>query len=63
MGETKSLARTKEDCKYHMVFTPKYRRQVFYGEKKRAMGAILRKLCEWKGVSIVEAECCSEHIS
>ena len=44
------------------MFAPKYRRQIFYGEKKRAIGEILRKLCEWKGVSIVEAECCPDHI-
>ncbi len=41
---------------------PKYRRQVFYGERKRAIGEILRKLCEWKALHIVEAECCSDHI-
>ena len=55
MGDTKKLAHTQWNCKYHIVFAPKYRRQVFYGEKKRAIGEILRKLCEWKGVSIVEA--------
>ena len=54
MGDTKKLAHTQWNCKYHIVFAPKYRRQVFYGEKKRAIGEILRKLCEWKGVSIVE---------
>jgi len=62
MGDAKSLAHTKWNCKYHIVFAPKYRRQVFYGEKKRAIGEILRKLCEWKGVKIIEAECCSDHI-
>ena len=41
---------------------PKYRRQVFYGEKKRAIGEILRRLCEWKGINIIEAECCPDHI-
>ena len=45
MGDNKSLAHTKWNCKYHVVFAPKYRRQVFYGEKKRAIGEILRKLC------------------
>lgn len=44
------------------MFAPKYRRQVFYGEKKRAIGEILRKLCEWKEVNIIEAECCPDHI-
>ena len=62
MSDTKSLAHTTWNCKYHIVFAPKYRRQVFYGEKKRAVGEILRKLCEWKGVSIIEAECCPDHI-
>ena len=46
MGDNKSLAHTKWNCKYYVVFAPKYRRQVFYGEKKRAIGEILRKLCE-----------------
>ena len=62
MGDAKSLAHTKWNCKYHIVFAPKYRRQVFYGEKKRAIGEILRKLCEWKGMKIIEAECCPDHI-
>ena len=62
MGDNKSLAHTKWNCKYHRVFAPKYRRQVFYGEKKRAIGEILRKLCEWKGGNIVEVECYPEHI-
>lgn len=62
MGDAKSLAHTKWNCKYHIVFAPKYRRQIFYGEKKRAIGEILRKLCEWKGVKIIEAECCPDHI-
>mgnify|MGYP000629986858 CR=1 FL=1 len=62
MGDAKSLAHTRWNCKYHIVFAPKYRRQVFYGEKKRAIGEILRKLCEWKDVKIVEAECCPDHI-
>ena len=51
MGDAKSLAHTRWNCKYHIVFAPKYRRQVFYGEKKRAIGEILRKLCEWKDVN------------
>ena len=62
MKDTHSLAHTQWNCKYHLVFAPKYRRQVFYGEKKRAIGEILRKLCEWKGVNILEAECCPDHI-
>ena len=46
----------------HGICAPKYRRQVFYGEKKREIGEILRRLCEWKGVTILEAECCPEHV-
>ena len=62
MGDAKSLAHTRWNCKYHIVFAPKYRCHVFYGEKKRAIGEILRKLCEQKDVKIVEAECCPDHI-
>ncbi|MDS1886620.1 transposase, partial [Escherichia coli] len=60
MGNEKSLAHTRWNCKYHIVFAPKYRRQVFYREKRRAIGSILRKLCEWKSVRILEAECCAD---
>ena len=62
MSDVQSLAHTKWNCKYHVVFAPKYRRQVFYGEKKREIGEILRRLCEWKGVTILEAECCPDHV-
>ena len=62
MGDEKSLAHTRWNCKYHIVFAPKYRRLAFYGEKRRAIGSILRKLCEWKSVRILEAECCADHI-
>ncbi len=62
MGNEKSLAHTRWNCKYHIVFAPKYRRLAFYGEKRRAIGSILRKLCEWKSVRILEAECCADHI-
>ncbi len=62
MGDEKSLAHTRWNCKYHIVFAPKYRRLAFYGEKRRAIGSILRKLCEWKSVRIMEAECCADHI-
>ena len=57
-----SLAHTKWNCKYHIVFAPKYRRIAFYGKYKEAIGKILRQLCEWKGVNILEAEACPEHI-
>ena len=62
MDDIKSLAHTKWNCKYHVVFAPKYRRKVFYEEKRLEIGAILRELCRWKGVEIIEAEVCPEHI-
>ena len=62
MSDVRSLAHTKWNCKYHVVFAPKYRRKVFYGEKREAIGKILRKLCEWKGVEILEAELCPDHV-
>ncbi|NGQ97525.1 IS200/IS605 family transposase [Brevibacillus sp. SYP-B805] len=57
-----SLAHTKWNCKYHIVFAPKYRRQVIYGKLRREIGRILRELCERKGVEIIEAEACVDHI-
>src|SRR5699024_10527493 len=62
MNDTNSLSHTTWNCKYHIVFAPKFRRKVFYKEKRRAIGMILRKLCEWKGVHIIEAEVCPDHI-
>ena len=59
---TNSLAHTKWNCKYHVVFAPKYRRKVFYNEKRLEIGQILRQLCEWKGITIIEAEVCPDHI-
>ena len=57
-----SIAHTKWNCKYHLVFTPKYRRKAIYGELKKEIGAILRELSNWKGVEIIEAHACSDHI-
>ena len=62
MNDTNSLSYTRWNCKYHIVFAPKYRRKVFYGQKKREIGKILRQLCDWKQVKIVEAEVCPDHI-
>ena len=59
---TSSLAHTKWNCKYHIVFAPKYRRKVFYAEKRDAVREILRQLCQWKGVEIIEGEVCPDHI-
>ena len=60
--DVKSLAHTKWNCKYHVVFAPKYRRKVFYNEKKEAIREIIRTLCQWKGVEIIEGEVCPDHI-
>ena len=57
-----SLAHSKWNCKYHVVFAPKYRRMVIYNQIKTDIGKILRKLCEQKGVEIFEAEACPDHI-
>ena len=59
---TDSLAHTKWNCKYHIVFAPKYRRQIIYGKIKADIGIMLRKLCEYKQVEIIEAEACKDHI-
>ena len=60
--DKKSLAHTKWNCKYHIVFAPKYRRKILYGELKSEIGKILRELCEWKQVNILEAELCPDHV-
>lgn len=60
--DTQSLAHSKWNCKYHIVFAPKYRRQIIYGKIKVDIGKILRKLCEYKGVEIIEANACPDHI-
>ena len=60
--DNKSLTHTKWECKYHLVFAPKYRRQVIYGKIKADIGRILRELCDRKGIKIIEAECCPDHI-
>ena len=61
-NENKSLAHTKWNCKYHIVFAPKYRRKEFFGEKRAEIGRILRQPCEWKGIEIHEAEVCPDHV-
>ena len=60
--DTNSLAHTQWECKYHIVFAPKYRRQIIYGKIKVDIGQMIRKLCEYKGVEIIEAEACKDHI-
>ena len=61
-NEIKSSAHSKYRCQYHIVFAPKYRRKEVYGTIKKDIGEILRKLCEQKGVEIIEAEACPDHI-
>ena len=62
MTDTNSLSHSKWNCKYHIVFAPKYRRQVIYSKIKVDIGQILRKLCEIKKVEILEANACPDHI-
>ena len=61
-NDVKSIAHTSWNCKYHIVFAPKYRRKVFYGGKRLEIVKILKELCKWKGVNIIEGEACSDHI-
>lgn len=60
--DKESLAHTTWRCKYHIVFAPKYRRQIIYGKYKASIGEIIRTLCERKGVEILEANACKDHI-
>ena len=62
MNDINSLSHSKWRCKYHIVFAPKYRRQAIYGKIKQDIGKILRQLCENKGVEILEAELCKDHV-
>ena len=57
-----SLSHTKWECKYHIIFAPKYRRKVFFGQMRYEIGKIIRELCRWKGVNLLEAEACPDHI-
>ena len=61
-SDVRSLAHTKWNCKYHIVFAPKYRRKVFFEEKRTEIREILRQLWQWKGVEIIEGEICPDHI-
>ena len=62
MYDNQSLAHTKWNCKYHIVFAPKYRRKVFFGQKRFEIGGLIRELCRWKGVELLSAEACPDHI-
>ena len=62
MNDNESLAHTTWNCKYHLVFAPKYRRREIYGKLRADIGKILRMLCQRKEVEIIEAECCPDHV-
>ncbi len=62
MTDFESLAHVRWDCKYHVVFIPKYRRKVLYGKLRLAVGRILRELCEQKGITLLEGHACPDHI-
>ena len=57
-----SLSHTKWMCKYRIVFTPKYRRKIIYNQIRRDIGEILRRLCEYKGVEIIEGHLMPDHV-
>ena len=61
-NDNQSISHTKWNCKYHIVFDPKYRRQVIYGKVREDIGKILRQLCELKGVELIEGELCRDHV-
>ena len=58
----KSLAHTKWVCKYHIVFTPKYRRKIIYKELRKDIQQIIKDLCKWKGVEIIEGHMMPDHV-
>ena len=60
--DVSSLAHSKWNCKYHIVFAPKYRRMAIYGQIKQDIGKIIRQLCEFKGVELIEGEMCPDHV-
>ncbi|XMB68072.1 IS200/IS605 family transposase [Mycoplasmatota bacterium zrk1] len=60
--DSNSLSHTTWNCKYHIIFAPKYRRQIIYGRIKRDIGIMLRKLCERKNIEIIEANACVDHV-
>ena len=62
MNDNESLAHTTWNCKYHLVFAPKFRRREIYGKLRADIGKILRMLCQRKEVEIIEAECCPDHV-
>ncbi len=57
-----NLSHTVWECKYHIVWVPKKRRKIVYGKLRKELGTILRRLCEYKGVEVVEGTLCADHI-
>ena len=62
MHEWRSLSHVRWECKYHVVFTPKYRRKVFYGGMRQRIGTIIRELCRQKGIELLEGHAMPDHI-
>lgn len=62
MQDINSLSHTKWNCKYHIVFAPKYRRKVFYEEKRLEIVKNIKVLCKWKDVNIITAEVCLDYV-
>ena len=62
MNDSKILAHTKWNCKYHVVFAPKYRRKIFYAEQRESIMKIMKELCTWKGIEIIEGEMAIDHV-
>lgn len=60
--DVNSLAHTKWNCKYHVVFAPKFRRKLIYNQLRKDIGKIIRMLCDRKGIEIIEAELCPDHV-
>ena len=62
INNIKSLAHTTYNYRYHIVFAPKYRRKIFCESKRLDIGQLIRQLCDWKGITIIEVEVCLDHI-
>ena len=62
MHDWQSLSHVRWDCKYHVVIVPKYRKKVIYGKLKRKIGPLLRRLCQQRGIELLEGHAMSEHI-
>lgn len=60
--DNKSISHTRWNCTYHIVFIPKYRRKIMYGETRKDIVEILKKLCEMKQVTLIEGKICKNHV-